>query len=94
MDKELREMFKRFDITDDEIDWLVQICPGLNIVDYTRARQCVINLIKVGYPKADMGEYICINPSFMMHDPERLSVILNQIGGDVYTKLKNNPFII
>ena len=94
MDKELKEMFNHFDITEDEIDWVVQICPGLNIVDYSKARQCVINLIKAGYPKDDIGEYICINPSFMMYDPERLKVILTQIGGDISAKLKNDPFII
>ena len=94
MDKEIKEMLNHFGILDEEIDVLLQICPGLEIVDYAKARKCVIAVIKAGYPQADISSLIYINPSFMMSEPKELEDKLKEIGGDIGEKLKEDPFLI
>ncbi len=94
MDAELKGMFNQFGIIDDEINELVNICPGLEFVDYIKARKCVIALIKAGYPESDISSMIYVNPGFMMYEPKDLEIKLSQIDGDVEYKLKENPFLI
>lgn len=91
---EIVEMFNEFGIMDYEVDDLVQLCPGLQIVDASKARQCIISVIKAGYPEYDISSLIYENPSFMMYEPNVLVSKLKSIGGDIERKLKDNPFII
>lgn len=94
MDKKLVAMLNEFGILEDEIDALIKMCPGLEIVDYEKACKCVIALIKAGYPQVDISSLIYVNPSFMMYEPKDLEEKLKQIGGDIESKLKEDPFLI
>lgn len=94
MDTELKIMLNQFGILDEEIDELVNICPGLEFVDYSKARECVIAVIKAGFPQEDISSIIYVNPSFMMYEPVDLKIKLEEIGDKIEQKLKGNPFIL
>jgi hypothetical protein len=94
MDKKLITIFNEFGIMGDEIENLIQLCPGLQIVDASKVYKCINILINAGFPKDDVSSLIYINPSFMMYQPVDLDEKLKSIGGDIEEKLKNDPFII
>lgn len=91
---EIIELLNRFGIEDYEVEELVNICPGLEIVDVDKAKSCIIAVIKSGYPLEDISSLIYANPSFMMYEPNVLVSKLKSLGGDIERKLKDNPYII
>ena len=94
MNKEIYELLKKCDLLDEEIKNCFEICPGLDIVDYSKARNCVIALIERGYPSDDVGLLLAVNPAILLYNPKTLATKLADINGNIEEVLKNDPFII
>ncbi len=94
MERKLVSFLKKLSIEKDEIDNLVQLCPGLDLISDTRAKANVKIVVDAGFPIFDVSNIIYSNPSFLLHDPQDLQKIIDLIDGDIETELKNNPFLI
>lgn len=94
MDKELNMYLKRLDFTNDDINEICSIAPGLDIIDSERAFKNISVVVQYGYPEVDIDSLIFSNPAFMCNDPEYLKVKLSKLGGDIEEKLKADPFLI
>ena len=94
MDKELKVLLNKLTIADEEIAGLVELCPGLDIVDWNNAGACIKIVVDAGYPIEDISSLIYVNPGFMMYDPNDLISILEEFDGDIEEILKDNPFLI
>jgi len=94
MDIRLKAVFNKIGIENSDIDNLIEICPGLQFVDYKNATMCVKLVISSGYPEVDITSLIYQNPAFMLWEPKALSMKLATINGDIESALKANPFLI
>lgn len=94
MEKELIEFLNSLSIEDDEIEELVELCPGLEFIDTERAKINVKLIVNAGYPLADISSIIYINPGILINDPTELSKSLIEIGDDLENKLNKNPYLI
>ena len=94
MEEELIKFLNSLSIDNEEIEGLIKLCPGLEIIDTERAITNVKLLVKAGYPLSDVSSIIYINPGFLTNDPTELSKTLIAIGDDLENKLNENPFLI
>jgi hypothetical protein len=94
MDKLLVKFLKSLDLETCDIELLVQLVPGLDFIEWARAKANIDVLVNAGYPKEDLDGIICINPGFLLYDPAELAEKLSVLGEDVETALKNDPFLI
>ncbi|MBO4569876.1 MAG: hypothetical protein J5689_01505 [Clostridia bacterium] len=93
MNKKITGLLKKLGLLDEEVERCFTICPGLEFLDIVKAKDCLIALVKMGYPKEDLGLLIAANPSVLLFNPTDLEVKLKSLG-DVSETLKADPFII
>ena len=93
MNKEIVKLLKELGLLNEEIERCFNVCPGLEVLDLKRAKQCLMVLVKMGYPRVDLGLLIAANPVIMLFNPTDLESKLKKIG-DVEEMLKSDPFII
>ena len=94
MDKELIKFLNKLTIQKEDIQGLVDICPGLDIIDAQRAKNNVKLLVDAGFPLADVSSIIYVNPGFLCNDPERTRQILLSVDGDIEEILKYDPYLL
>ena len=94
MDKNLHLFLNSLDLDDENINVLVDICPGLDTVDEERALVCAKVLIDAGFPECDLDSLICVNPGVLLYDPKDLKEKLSAIQGNIEDALKTNPNLI
>lgn len=93
MDKELKNYFLKLGFEEDDIEVLVSMVPGLEIIDAERAFKNIYLVTSFGYPEDDIDGLIFTNPGFLCNDPAELVKKLQTIE-DVESALKYDPFII
>lgn len=54
----------------------------------------ILTLVKYGYPKSDVEDFMLQNPTFVLYDNLVLSSLLENLGDDIESKLKSNPYFI
>ncbi len=94
MDKNLHLFLNSLDLDDENINILVDICPGLDLVDEERALVCAKVLVDAGYPEYDLDSLICVNPGILLYNPKDLKEKLDTLSGNIEEILKTNPNII
>ena len=94
MEKDLIKFLNELSIENEEIEGLIELCPGLEFIDTERAKTNVKLVVNAGYPLSDISSIIYINPGFLTNDPTELTKTLISIGDDLENKLNNNPFLI
>lgn len=94
MDKELKDLLNKLTIDDEDIEQLIAICPGLEVVDWDKAGACIKIVVESGYPMSDISSLIYINPSFMLYEPRDLKIKIDALDGDIEELLKIDPFLI
>ena len=94
MDKNLHIFLKSLDLEDEDINVLVETCPGLDLVDEERALLCAKTIVDAGYPECDLDSLICMNPGVLLYNPKDLKKKLSNFHGDIEDILKSNPNVI
>ena len=94
MDKLFFKYLTNLGFETSDINELVEIVPGLDIISYNRVYDNVQAVVDAGFPEIDIDGLIFANPGFLCNDPEYLRAKLVSIGGDIEEKLKDNPYII
>ena len=94
MNNKLLSFFRYLDLSPEVVDELCRICPRMFEYDADNIVNNISLVISSGYPKADIGELLLINPNFVFNDYNYLKQILNSIEGNVETELNQNPFLI
>ena len=94
MNKEIADFLRQYEMLDEEIEKCFMLCPGLDIVDKSKAENCLNILENRGYPKEDLGLLIGVNPAILLYEPEDLVTKLDGLSGDIEAILKYNPFAI
>ena len=93
----IKDLLKSLEITREDYDDLLEMCPGIEIADNDKMMACVNLVVEYGYPKEDLDSLILINPSFLMWEPKHLEKRLKHIMlicDDLETKLKEDPYLI
>ena len=93
MNKEIVKLLKELGLLNEEIERCFNVCPGLEVLDLKRAKQCLMVLVKMGYPEDDLGLLVAVNPTILFYNPTDLESKLKKLG-DVSEALKSDPFII
>lgn len=93
MNKEIIKLLRKLELSNEEIERCFTFCPGLEFLDINKAKDCLITLVKMGYPKEDLGLLVAANPSVLLFNPTDLEAKLKSLG-DVSETLKADPFII
>lgn len=97
MDKEIYEILKSFDISDLEIQDMLNLAPML---EHTSCDEFAMNcflLKKYGYPDSDLDALFLANPNIFVksaRDLEEELINLKSQYGDIEMVLKQDPMII
>lgn len=76
-----------------DINQLVFSSGELADIDEANAILNIKTLVEFGYPQDDVGDFVLINPGFMLYSNDTLKKILSSLD-DVEETLKNDPFAI
>ena len=93
MDKELYDYLTKIGYADYDIEFLCQICRGLNDVSAERAMANIAAVVRAGYPEDDIDGLIAMNPDFLLNDPVETAQKLAYLD-NVEEALKDNPELI
>lgn len=94
MDTSLKNFLNKLTIENDEINDLINICPGLDIIDVNRAKNNVKSVVDAGFPLIDISSIIYVNPGFLCNNPENTRERILSIDGDIEETLKNDPYLL
>lgn len=90
----LIQVFLTLGLTNEEIDDLIDLCPGLLVRDEERILRCMTTLTAFGFPRLELPNFIKINPNFLLGDPKHIAGVLSSIDGNIEQVLFENPYII
>jgi len=97
MDSKITKFLKTFDISDNEINDIINLSPMLKETSYQEFMDNCNLLIKYGYPKSDLDVLILSNPNIFVRskqDLEKDLITLLEQYKSIEQILKLNPYII
>ncbi len=94
MDCSLKQLLKEYGVEEVFFEEILDMCPGLDIVDTEKVLKNLTILVNFGYPKTDIGTLIILNPKFLVYNPKIFIQKLSMISGNIEEEIKKNPYII
>ena len=97
MNKKIYDILKSYELSELEINDIVNISPMMDVIRYEEFAENCYMLIKYGYPDSDLDVLLLANPNLFVGSPKDLEenlIKLKKEYGDIEDILKDNPFII
>ncbi len=97
MQQELKNYLLRLELTDSEIESILNMAPMFEVITLKEFIEDMMVLIKYGYPEEDISALLLINPNIFVLTKTNLDNQLKEIKqkfGDIERALKENPFLI
>jgi len=87
-------LLKPYDIDEEDFNDMLSAYEGIEFLDAERVLKNLMVLEQFGFPKSDINILLISNPKILAYNPKILAEKLINLGGDVETKLKANPFLL
>lgn len=97
MDKKIVDFIKKYDISDLEIEDMLEIAPMLDVTTYDEFKTNVFLLVEYGYPLSDLDFLMLSNPNMFAESARDLKADLEKLKqkfGDVEEPLKKGIYDI